>query len=109
MTTMHTEQCGGGGWITTSLLTSYTKLDKLNWSCLKLLNENKQDLALDRTEIATPKEILQMQSADILAIAICGHSCNSHHRYSYIKKTTALLCNTLRSSIELYLFKTVPN
>jgi hypothetical protein len=60
----------GGGWITTSLLTSYTKLDKLNWSCLKLLNENKQDLALDRNVIATPKEILQMQSADILAIAI---------------------------------------
>jgi hypothetical protein len=29
-----------------------------------------QDLAVDRNVIATPKEILQMQWADVLAIAI---------------------------------------
>jgi hypothetical protein len=36
------------------------------------LNRNKQDLAIERNVIATPKEILKMQSADILAIAIAA-------------------------------------
>jgi hypothetical protein len=35
-----------------------------------LLIRNKQDLAIDRNANATPKEILQLQSADILTIAI---------------------------------------
>ncbi len=68
----HTEYWGE---ITTSQLTAYHQHEKLYCSGLKLLNRNKLDLAIDRNVIAIPKEVLQMQSADVIAIAFTAIAC----------------------------------
>jgi hypothetical protein len=60
------------------------------------LNRNKQDLAIDRNVIATPKDILQMQSADILAIAIAAILA-----IDQLIEKPQLSCATLLEEIEL--------